>query len=88
MSKLQEILGTKKRYDYTWRCDCNREGMNISLASAKKEARMHLVGIHPDNCNVQIYIDQYDLKAGELSGTYWVMERIYNSLTGVKIIKH
>lgn len=57
--------------DYTWRCDCDAEGSTNTLAEARKEARKHL-RTHTDKTpNWSVFIDQYDLEAGELSGKYW-----------------
>ena len=42
-----------------------------TLNEARKEARKHLK-IHTDKTpNWEVFIDQYDLIEGELSGKYW-----------------
>jgi hypothetical protein len=62
-------------YDYTWRCDCEAEGHTKTLGESRKEARTHL-RTHADKTpNWAVFIDQYDLDAGELSGKYYKIEK-------------
>lgn len=60
-----------KRFDYTWRCDCETEGSCENLATARKEARAHLKTHTDKTPNWAVFIDQYDIQAGELSGKYY-----------------
>lgn len=59
------------KYDYTWRCDCDAEGAADSLTDARRSARKHLKDHTDKTPNWTVFIDQYDLEAGELSGKYW-----------------
>lgn len=60
--------------DYTWRCDCEAEGLEQYLVNANRSARYHL----ENECELEkptAFIDQYDKEAGELSGKYWKITR-------------
>ena len=59
------------RYDYSWRCDCEKEGTTPSLAVARKEAREHLKTHTDKTPNWTVFVDQYDHSAGELTNKYW-----------------
>lgn len=63
-------------YDYSWRCDCDEEGISIrTLAEAKKEARQHLKRcvLRKDKSvsTIEVFIDKYDLSEGELCDVWW-----------------
>ncbi len=62
------------RHDYTWRCDCEAEATEQFLVNANRSARYHL----ENECELadpEVFIDQYDLEAGELSDKYWKIKR-------------
>lgn len=60
------------KYDYSYSCECG--GENSSYVSAKEalaEATYH--ARNDKRCGIKnptVFIDQYDLNAGELSGSY------------------
>lgn len=60
------------KYDYTWRCDCDiAEGLTTTLNEARREARKHLKTHRDKTPNWSVFIDQYDLQAGEMSDKWW-----------------
>lgn len=63
------------KFDYTWRCDCDIEGTTDNFVDARKESKKHLKTHLDKTPNWEVYIDQYDLLAGELSGKYWVIKK-------------
>lgn len=64
-----------KRFDYSWRCDCNAEGSTQTLNESRREARAHLKTHYDKTPNWTVIVDQYDLREGELSGKYWKIEK-------------
>jgi len=58
----------RKRFDYTWSCDCGTECTEYTKRDAEREARKHLKTCTEEDAVV--FIDQYDLIADELSGVY------------------
>ena len=60
------------RYEYSYSCECGDEnGPYESRTDASTAARRH--AIFDKRCGVKdpvVFIDQYDLEAGELSGSY------------------
>lgn len=62
-------MSIPQKADYTWRCDCEAEGESNTLSEAKKEARQHKQVC--DKVTEGVFIDEYDLELGELSGRYW-----------------
>ena len=59
-------------YDYSYLCECGGEdGAYGSAAAATRAAKEH--ALTDKTCGVKnptVFIDQYDLNAGELSGSY------------------
>ena len=66
------------KYDYTWRCDCDfAEGTCARLNEARRAAKRHLAECDGgkdrelQESPVTVFIDQYDLDAGEMSDKWW-----------------
>lgn len=72
-----------RKFDYTWRCDCDKEGTTQTLEDARKEAAAHLKEHADKTPNWTVYIDQYDIEAGELSDRYYKIEKNHSSLQRV-----
>lgn len=64
-----------KKFDYTWLCECGKEGLGATLKEAREGARAHLRTHYDRTPNWYVNIDQYDLIVGELSGKYWRLEK-------------
>ena len=64
------------KYDYSFSCECGFEnGAYGSAKAARSEAKEH--ALHDPKCGVKnptVFIDQYDLDAGELSGSWKKMK--------------
>lgn len=62
----------KMKYDYSYQCECGGEDGGFKTKSTANKAAI----LHARNdvrCGVKnptVFIDQYDLAAGELSGSY------------------
>lgn len=63
------------RYDYAWRCDCETEGIATTLQDAADQSQIHLKEHTDKTPNWYVFIDQYDLIEGELSGKYWKLKK-------------
>lgn len=60
--------------DYIIRCDCGYEMTAIyTITEGKRMAKQHL---DLDKCTgKEVFLDEYNLKAGELSGRYWKINK-------------
>lgn len=66
--------------DYTWRCDCDKEGEAKTLAEARRQAGNHLKHHFDKVPRWHVLIDEYDSEAGdfgngELTGRYWQLTK-------------
>ena len=71
------------RYDYTWRCDCEKEGETKTLREAHNEAKDHLRTHNDKTPNWTVFIDQYDNHEGELTDKYYKIEKNHSALQRV-----
>lgn len=69
-----------KKFDYTWRCDCQAEATTQTLEQARKESIIHLKS-HMDKApNWEVFVDQYDIQRGELSDQYYKIAKNHSTL--------
>lgn len=57
-------------FDYSWRCECDKEGTANTLAEARKEVRAHLRNHYDRTPNWYAFIDQHE-KGGDLTDKSW-----------------